>query len=566
MSTATLPTAENTTPIMTDKSNGNGTSTTTPVVVTSGASRTGYADNVNTLSQANQSIAGAVNPNGDRTNVTADGYTFNGQNYVKQTRYDGNGSPYTVDVISGTSNNGSKPNTQQNTPSNVSTSNTGTDTSSSSNTPVNPFAPNASGSAVTGSTANTDGSQTVNYADGTKADFIHDAQGNLTPKDGSGSPTANVTTGNMSLVDPSLRAAYDKNNADLTQQANDAKSAVAQAVATMQNDPAALAAASNIQRQFDVLIRQMQEKNNMILGGYKVGQARSGMLQYANEMSSNFMSMEMDKATQRIADLHSKELDAINRSNEAYKNKDVAALKAATASYNNILKEKQKNLTDLNKLVNDAVKNNQAQAKADAAASKQQITDDIRVSASLGKSIADEIRKSGVTDETQINDYITAVAEQNGISNPEILRSAYVKEDQNASKLDLSAKNTNSIITRRDNTPIKGSGGKGTTYKGGKDGAYIYTANDVSAYANLFNKGGKDSQGTVFAPRGADGFVDPGAYTAAYNDWKGNGGTPKGFMKQFPVVTNVNPASYSKLPAALQPKAKTTGTTKVIPE
>lgn len=550
--TTALPTAENQTPIMSDQSAGNGTGASTPVVVTSGSSRTSYADNVSTLNQANQNLTGAVNPNGDRTNVTADGYTFNGQNYVKQTRYDGNGNPYTVDVISGTANNGSTPN--KNTPSsnNGTPANTGSSTDTTATQPVNPFAPNGDGSAVTGSTANTDGSQTVTYANGTTADFIHDANGNLQPKN-AGSNTAGVTTGNMSMVDPSLRAEYDKNNAQLTQQASDAKTAVANAVATMQNDPAALAAASNIQRQFDVLIKQMQDKNSMLLGTYRTNGARSGMLQYANDMYSNFMSMEMDKATTRIGDLQSKEFDPINKSNQAYKDKDVKALDAATKEYNNVLKEKQKSLTDLNKLVNDAVKNNQNQAKLDAAASKQKITDDIRVSTSLGKTIAETIRKSGVTDPKQIDDYISGMAEQNGVSNPEILKNAYVKANQDADKLDLSAENTKNNIKNRDirtGLAVTKAGKGGTGEIGGK-----LSSTELNQLGNTLQTGGTFG-GRKYNGVGADGKYDPYLYSSHYTQLKTKVGiaAAQQFLSKYPPAKYLNPdnATNTELPEEIR--------------
>jgi len=79
------------------------------------------------------------------------------------------------------------------------------------------------------------------------------------------------------------------------------------------------------------------------------------------------------------------------------------------------------------------------------------------------------------------------------------------------------------------------------------------------------NKGGVAPDGTRFNGRGSDGFVDPGTYMAAYQDWIKNNGTPVGFAKKFPVATNVNPTSIPSLPAALQPRAKATSTTPPLP-
>lgn len=72
-------------------------------------------------------------------------------------------------------------------------------------------------------------------------------------------------------------------------------------------------------------------------------------------------------------------------------------------------------------------------------------------------------------------------------------------------------------------------------------------------------KTGKDANGnTLGNPRGSDGFVDPTVYIQALNNWPG---TQKEFLAKFPVIGTVNPASYSILPAAVQPK-KAAGNTK----
>lgn len=42
-----------------------------------------------------------MNPATDRTNVTDTGYSFGGKDYVKETRYDANNTPYSVDILKG---------------------------------------------------------------------------------------------------------------------------------------------------------------------------------------------------------------------------------------------------------------------------------------------------------------------------------------------------------------------------------------------------------------------------------------------------------------------------------
>jgi hypothetical protein len=131
---------------------------------------------------------------------------------------------------------------------------------------------------------------------------------------------------------------------------------------------------------------------------------------------------------------------------------------------------------------------------------------------------------------------------------------ADIKQTQSAT-----AKNW-ATATKTSTTAAKGTVAKG----GGTDGAFKYSADDVSSLASLLNTGGTLANGTQLNGRGSDGYVDPGAYNAAYTSWIQSGGTPKGFLKVAPI-TNVNPTSYSALPAAIQPKAKATTTTNPQP-
>jgi hypothetical protein len=100
---------------------------------------------------------------------------------------------------------------------------------------------------------------------------------------------------------------------------------------------------------------------------------------------------------------------------------------------------------DYSKMITDTIKLQDQQAKDAATAAKQQITDDIRVSTALGKEVADAISKSGVTDQTKIDDYISAMADKSGIADSNILKSSVVKAQQDAKKLDLG--NTNTSLT-----------------------------------------------------------------------------------------------------------------------
>lgn len=382
---------------------------------------------------------------------------------------------------------------------------------------------------------------------------VVNSDGSTTNPDGSTTPAPDSGTGGE--LDPALKQQYEDNNAQLDQGVNDAKATLSAVSATLANDPAAQAAVAQISAQYDQLITAQQNKNKIILGGYAVNAARTGSLQYANDMTTQFLNDEQSRANDRVADLVTKENNAILKSNAAYQAGDVKAFNAATQALKSAQAAKIKGITDLATATSKALKDFQTQQKIDATNQKQQIIDDIRVSTSVANTVAQTIKDSGITDEKQIDAYIQAFAQKSGISNPDILKSAVLKSQQTQGKLDLSAANTKSEINKRNQPKTPKAP---VNAKTGKDGSYTYTPEDISTYSDLLNKGGTGPDGTVYPARSADEYADTSAYVAALNDWVSNGGTPAGFNKQFPAKDNVDPADYSKLPKAIQPKASTT--------
>lgn len=382
----------------------------------------------------------------------------------------------------------------------------------------------------------------------------------------------NDKTGNTGL-DPIVAKQYNDSLTALDQQVTDAHATLDEARATMQNDPAMTSAVDSIKAKYEKQIELMKEKNRMLLGSYKVNGIRNGMMQYANDMETNFMSEEQDKANQRVSDLVAQEQSMILKTQQAFKSGDIKAFNAAQAAYDKANSEKVSALNKLLTATNDQIKLVQAQTKIDAANAKQKISDDIRISTNLGKSVADALSTSGIKDEAQMDAYVEQMATENGVSNPDILKSAVLKAQQDTAKLQMTADKTaaslanteNSITNRDKRTAIaqqnanKKTTGNGSTKKpkSYQDGSYTYTDNDVSTYTNFLNQGGTSGDGKSFNARGSDQFVDPAAYVHALNDWVSNGGTPQGFVKKFPV-TNVNPKSYSKLPEAIRPAKKKT--------
>jgi hypothetical protein len=261
-----------------------------------------------------------------------------------------------------------------------------------------------------------------------------------------GGATSTTEDPAVTKIKNDLSAQYADSLTALDNQVNNAKNTLSQAAAMVQNDPAEVAAINLITQKFDTQIQAMKDKNAVLLGSQMTNAARSGAMQYANEMTSNFMSEEQDKATQRVADLITQEMSAILKAKQAYEKGDISAFNAASKA----LDAANKSKTDaINKLLDEtdkAVKTYQAQQKIDAAAVKQQTTDNIRISTANASAIAKNIADSGITDPTKRKQYIEAMAQKLGITDPSYLESA-------VAKVELSNANTQSTINKRNQPP-----------------------------------------------------------------------------------------------------------------
>lgn len=370
--------------------------------------------------------------------------------------------------------------------------------------------------------------------------------------------TTDPTTG-AGAADPATKSAFDSAMSSVNDEVGQAQTNLDAVSKTLTNDPAAQTAVTMIAAKYNQQAQLIAARNHMMLG--KASSFNGNGMQFAPEMRSNFMTYEQNQANEKMENVMTAETQATMKATQAIHNGDVKALDSATKLMQKASEDKVKQINALLKATNDHVKALQTQAKADQQRQTAQLSTDIRTSSGMAQTVADAIKKSGVTDPATIDSYIKGIAGNSGISNPDILKSAVLKAQQSQGKTDLSAKNTADAMANRDQrTRIaaqkKAAGTKAASTKGsGTDGAYKYTADDIASYSNLMNKGGSAPDGTKFGARGDDKYVDPNAYKAALSDWVKNGGSPQGFVKKFPV-TNVNPASYGDLPQAIQPKPK----------
>lgn len=419
-------TADSTTPIMADKSSGDGSGTvpssSSSLIVTSGASRSEYGNNMSTINAATQNLKMP-------TTIS------------QSTDANGNISKYMSDGTRVTTDSTGNKITPQ--------------------TPVNVLGNSQTGAKVTGSTAETDGSMTVKYDDGTSARFTQNPDGTYKQDtSNAGSSTVDQNNGGTnadgtpsepkmnSSLDPSIMSAYKDSLGNLDKGIQSAKDALTQAQATLSNDPAAASAVSAIMAKYDTQIQLMKDKNAMLLGSYRNNAARNGSMQYANDMYTNFMSEEQDRATGRITDLITQETQMVLKAQQAAKTGDIKAVAEATKAYEDANKAK---IDEINKLLvatNNHTKTLQTQAKIDQATQNSQITNDIKNANINGKGIADEIKAAGLTGQDRL-DYIAKRAKDLNITDPTKLESTVGASEKANSKADLSAANIKSTIAKR---------------------------------------------------------------------------------------------------------------------
>lgn len=482
-------------------------------IVTSNASKSNYNDNVNTLNSANNALKQTSSNNPS----VVDFLTLNGQpsDYASRAKmaasqginnYVGNAEQNTQllnTLRSGT--NGGNNNTNNN--GGTGTGNVNKEPPVDTNAPKITAMNTVTNSDGSSTVTNSDGSSIINYSDGT---------------------TYNIPKG----LDPTIAKLQSDNIRTVSKLADDTK-IIMDKLNTYDpsNDPAAIAAANNIKSQFDVLIKQMQDKNALLAGSYAKNSARSGMLQYANEMDTNFKSEELDKANGRVSDLIQKENDAIAKSNAAYKSGNVKALEAATKEYQQTLTDKTKAIMDFSKLVNDQVKQNATDLKQANADLRNNMLDSIKFATANAPDIAEQIKD--IKDPAQIEKIYNDSSDTLGID-PGILKSAVETELRKTKKEDLANAHTEAIT----NKLLNPAASKGTQSE--------REAETVTNYNNLFVPGAKLKDGTPLLD--PDGYITPVAWKAAIKEAPSKGLTRAKFIKEFGSQIYSNggevPASY----------------------
>lgn len=276
---------------------------------------------------------------------------------------------------------------------------------------------------------------------------------------------------------------------------------------------------NKVNEQYDSYTRGLQ------LLGIQHNQATFG----PDVLAANINKAKNDQH-EKLQELQVAEAKAISDANTAKLNGNLAVLKEQMANIKQIQADKATALKNYYTQITQSPK--LAAAQIDPASAQAMLT------------------SMNTLDDTDKEAFIHAVATKFGLD-PAAVVASLSSVVTASDKADLAKKNAQATLQNKLNPKSKSGG-----VKGGTDGTYSYTADDITGGDALLGSGGKGPDGVTYNGRGKDGYVDPGAYIALYDSWVNkNNGTPKGFLTKFPLK-NVNPKAYSQLPKALQPADK----------
>ncbi len=392
-----------------------------PLITTSGASRSNYANNVNTLNTATSNLK----PSGGDPSIV----NFLNNNKMPSD-YNSRAAMAKQNGIQNYTGSADQ-NTQL---LGILQGGKGTTTPATDTTTITP--PPVGG--TTTPPAGADGTSTTNNT--STGPYTTDANGNLTRTDGG-------------TMDPNLVSQYKDTLTSMDQQINDAKSTLASVAATMNNDPAALAAINQITAQFDQQMEIMKNKNSMVLGRASTAIAAYGGL---GQMSNDFMSVEQNNALDRMNTIKNNELSAVLKAAAAYKKGDVAAFDAASKQLDSLTKEKSDALNKLMTEANNNTKTLQAQQKIDQSQSKQNFTDMNNYAKSSAAGITSATKGMNAADKAAfINSFVSQTVKSMNLSGAEantflgMINGQTQTASQTADKTAASLANTASNITSR---------------------------------------------------------------------------------------------------------------------
>lgn len=329
----------------------------------------------------------------------------------------------------------------------------------------------------------------------------------------------------VSGLPPSLQKLYADNLTNLQGQQTYAKSVLAQAQATLTNDPAATAAIAAIGAKYDILINAMNLKNTQVLGQAKSSTAAFGGL---GVMSTNFLSDQMDAATSRIATLTTEKTNAMIAAQAAYGKEDLDAFNTAMDNYNKTITDMNTTLMDLNDAADKAVTQQQAAARLALDTNNAQVSNDQKQSSNIAQALATQLSAAGIDPGSY--DY-SSIAKAHGITDPAVLAAAVQSQITSNAKDALTAANTQDEIANRDtNTQIAiAKANKDLATPSGTEADR--TQASITAGQSNFTPGAKLPDGTPVIDD--HGYATPAAWKTLIASAPANGLTRQQFIDNY---------------------------------
>lgn len=377
-----------------------------------------------------------------------------------------------------------------------------------------------------------------------------------TNPDSTTSDTTKTNSGGNSGVPSYVTDQYNQSQSNLAQEATDAKTSLDQMKAS--SDAATANLIAMIQSKYDVQIKQMQDKNHVLLGSYMTNAARSGGLQYANDMTSSFMSGEQDKANARITALQEQEAQLIMKAQQAHDSNSIKLFNDYSNQLDKINKSKADAVQKLFEATNKVVAQNLAEKKQQDAEAKTKFANDLKTATGVANSSPVLDAFGSLTSEKDQSDFINELAKRMDLD-PAVLGGELSKAYAKDQKDTLGVENTKNIIANRNKNADLAAKREARLAGGGTPGGStdvnpktkLFTATGLTSVKSALTKGGEYG-GAKYNGIGADGFVDPDLYTAIYNGTAKNIGdrAAQQFLDKYPPEKYINPtnATNAKLP------------------
>lgn len=306
-------------------------------------------------------------------------------------------------------------------------------------------------------------------------------------------------------------------------------------------DPDFQAIAKNITSTYGQLLTQLQTQNASRAAQVDTMGLRDGTTQYAGGIQFALAGSELSAANSRLAELTTKEADAITSARTAYQNGKFSQFNDHINALEKVRDDKLAELKDYNTNVSAILKNFQdTQLKSDQDTA---IANIFATGVTDIPGILSKLKEAGVknVDAKTVGDALSSFAEHTGLGDIKNLSG----EVKNFAVLQQAGALPGTIASLPKDKQM---------------GAYLQYMKSINAKVTggVTSGGGSISKSDIAtgaqaleSSKGSDGYVDPDLYQSMYNQWTANKLLPQDFTKYYPPKLYVNPANTT-LPSYLR--------------